>query len=132
MNILIADDHELVRAGLIRVIVDEFPSAIIKEVGNGKDAEKLGRTEKWDIIIMDMSMPGKTGLEILKQLRAESIKTPVLIFSIHPENQYAIRILKAGGNGYLSKDCPMAEFVAVIKMIISGKKYISSSVAEKL
>lgn len=132
MNILIADDHELVRAGLIRVIVDEFPSAVIKEVGNGKDAEKLGRTGKWDIIILDMAMPEKTGLEVLKQLRAEAIKTPILLFSIHPENQYAIRVLKAGGNGYVSKDCPAAEFILVIKTILSGRKYISSSVAEKL
>ncbi len=132
MNILIADDHELVRAGLIRVIAEQFPTAKIKEVDNGRDAEKLGRTEKWDIIIMDMAMPEKTGLEVLKQLRTESIKTPVLLFSIHPENQYAIRVLKAGGNGYLSKDCPMIEFTEVMKIIMSGRKYISPSVAEKL
>src|SRR6185312_14081080 len=106
--------------------------AIIKEAGNGKDAEKLGRTGKWDIIILDMAMPEKSGLEVLKQLRAEAIKTPILLFSIHPENQYAIRVLKAGGNGYVSKDCPAAEFITILKTIIGGRKYISASVAEKL
>ena len=132
MNILIADDHELVRAGLIRIIAEQFPKAKIKEADNGKDAEKLGRACPWDIIIMDMAMPEKTGLEVLKQLRSEMIKTPVLLFSIHPENQYAIRVLKAGGNGYLSKDCPMIEFTEAMKIIMSGRKYISPSVAEKL
>ncbi|HKC68069.1 MAG TPA: response regulator transcription factor [Bacteroidia bacterium] len=132
MNILIADDHELVRAGLIRVIVQEFPKAKIHEVENGKDAEKCGRKDKWDIMILDMAMPEKSGLEVLKQLRAEAIKTPVLLFSIHPESQYAIRVLKAGGNGYLSKDCHLTDFVAVIRTIMSGRKYISPSVAEKL
>jgi two-component system invasion response regulator UvrY len=132
MNILIADDHELVRGGLSRIVSEEFPKARIQEVPNGTSAEKLGRTDKWDIIIMDMSMPDKTGLDVLKQLRSESNKTPVLILSIHPENQYALRVLKAGGNGYITKDCPRTEFVNAIKIILSGKKYISQGVAEKL
>src|ERR1700739_1783692 len=132
MNILIADDHELVRGGLARIIAEEFPSAIIREVPNGIEAEKSGRSEKWDLIITDMSMPDKSGLDVLKQLRSESIKAPILILSIHPENQYALRVLKAGGNGYISKDCPRADFVNAIRTILSGKKYISPEVAEKL
>src|ERR1035437_7757894 len=132
MNILLADDHELVRGGLARIIAEEFPTAQITEVANGTEAEKMGRTKKLDILIMDMSMPDKTGLDVLKQLRSESIKIPVLIISIHPENQYALRVLKAGANGYISKDCPRADFVHAVKTILSGKKYISASVAEKL
>lgn len=132
MNILLVDDHELVRGGLARIIAEEFSSAIIHEAENGLQAEKLARSGKWDIIISDMSMPDKTGLDVLKQLRSESIKTPMLILSIHPENQYALRVLKAGGNGYITKDCPRAEFVNAIKIILSGKKYISSNIAEKL
>lgn len=132
MNILIADDHELVRSGLARIIAEEFSSAIIHEAENGLQAEKMARTGKWDLIISDMSMPDKTGLDVLKQLRTEGIKIPMLILSIHPENQYALRVLKAGGNGYITKDCPRAEFINAIKIILSGKKYISAKVAEKL
>jgi two-component system invasion response regulator UvrY len=132
MNILIADDHELVRGGLARIIAEEFSSAQIHEVSNGTQAEKMGRTKAWGLIIMDMSMPDKTGLDVLKQLRAESIKIPVLILSIHPENQYALRVLKAGGNGYISKDCPRTDFINAVRTILSGKKYISAEVAEKL
>jgi len=132
MNILIADDHELVRGGLARIIAEEFPAAQIQEASNGAEAEKIARTKKWDIIIMDMSMPDKTGLDVLKQLRSEAIKIPVLIISIHPENQYALRVLKAGANGYISKDCPRADFIVAIKAILNGKKYISTYLAEKL
>ncbi|MGZ3919743.1 MAG: response regulator [Bacteroidia bacterium] len=132
MIILIADDHELVRGGLARIIAEEFSSAVIHEVPNGISIEKIARSQKVDLIITDLSMPDKSGLEVLKQLRAELIKTPVLMLSIHPENQYAIRVLKAGGNGYISKDCPRADFVNAIRTILSGKKYISSDIAEKL
>jgi DNA-binding NarL/FixJ family response regulator len=132
MKILIADDHELVRSGLARIIAEEFSSATIHEAENGLQAEKMARTGKWDLIISDMSMPDKTGLDVLKQLRSEAIKIPVLILSIHPENQYALRVLKAGGNGYITKDCPRAEFINAVKIILSGKKYISANVAEKL
>ena len=132
MNILIADDHELVRGGLARIVAEEFPSAAIQEASNGAQAEKMSRTKTWSLLIMDMSMPDKTGLDVLKQLRAESIKTPVLILSIHPENQYALRVLKAGGNGYISKDCPRADFVTAVRTILSGKKYMSADVIEKL
>jgi len=132
MNILIADDHELVRGGLARIIAEEFPSAVIQEVSNGTQAEKMARAQKWDLIISDMSMPDKTGLDVLKQLRSEGNKTPILIISIHPENQYALRVLKVGGNGYITKDCPRNEFINALRIIISGKKYISQNVAEKL
>ena len=132
MNILVVDDHELVREGVIRIITEEFPSATIREACDGISAEKTARAARFDIIIMDMQMPGKTGLEVLKQLRSESNKTPVLILSIHPENQYAIRILKAGGNGYIPKDCARAMLVTAMRLILDGKRYISPEVAEKL
>jgi two-component system invasion response regulator UvrY len=132
MNILIADDHELVRGGLARIVAEEFPLAQIQEVPNGMQAEKMARTGNWNLLIMDMSMPDKTGLEVLKQLRAESIKVPILILSIHPENQYAIRVLKAGANGYITKDCPRADFAKAVNTILRGKKYISAEIAEKL
>jgi DNA-binding NarL/FixJ family response regulator len=132
MNILIADDHDLVRGGLLRIIAEEYPLAAIHEASDGMQAEKIGRSGTWSLIIMDMSMPEKTGLEVLKQLRSESNKTPVLILSIHPENQYAIRVIKAGGNGYITKDCPRAELLKAVQTVLSGKKYISPALAEKL
>jgi two-component system invasion response regulator UvrY len=132
MKILIADDHELVRNGLAGIVAEEFPSATIQEVSNGTLAEKMGRSQEWDLIISDMSMPDKTGLDVLKQLRSEGIKVPFLILSIHPENQYALRVLKVGGNGYITKDCPREEFVNAMRVILGGKKYISQNVAEKL
>lgn len=132
MNILIADDHELVRGGLSRIIAEEFPAAKIVEVPDGHSAEKMARSGEWAILITDMSMPDKTGLDVLKQLRSEGIKIPVLILSIHPENQYALRVLKAGGNGYITKDCPRTELVNAIRIILGGKKYITQEVAEKL
>jgi DNA-binding NarL/FixJ family response regulator len=132
MNILITDDHDLVRGGLSRILSEEFPHALIQEASNGLEAEKFVRGQSWDILVMDMSMPDKSGLDVLKQLRSEGLKIPVLIVSIHPENQYAIRVLKAGGNGYITKDCPRADFIRAVSTILNGKKYISTEVAEKL
>ncbi|HEX7415257.1 MAG TPA: response regulator transcription factor [Bacteroidia bacterium] len=132
MNILIVDDHELVRFCLKSILAQEFPFATIHEAENGLQAEKMARKGKWDIVISDMSMPDKSGLDVLKQLRLESIKIPVLIISMHPENQYALRVLKAGGNGYISKDCPRVEFVKAVNTVLSGKRYISATVAEML
>src|SRR6185312_6282617 len=132
MRILIADDHELVRGGVAKIISEEFTEAEIIQASGGIEAEKKARAEKLDLIIMDMSMPDKTGLDVLKQLRAEAIKTPVLILSIHPENQYSLRVLKAGGNGYLSKDCPHADFIYAVKTVLNGKKYVSIDMVEQL
>lgn len=132
MNILIVDDHELVRKGISSIASEEFPVKKIEEASNGMDGEKLARSCKWNLIIMDMSMPDKTGLDVIKQLRAESNKVPVLILSIHPENQYALRVLRAGGSGYITKDCPRMELVLAIKTILNGKKYISPSLAQNL
>jgi two-component system invasion response regulator UvrY len=131
MNILIADDHELVRRGISKIMSEEFPASKIVEVSNGIEVEKKAREGKWDIIIMDMSMPDKTGLEVLKQLRAELIKIPILILSIHPENQYSLRVLKAGGNGYISKNCPHSDFINVVKIVLKGKKYVSPEIAQQ-
>lgn len=132
MNILVVDDHELMRNGLINIVEEEFSSAVIKEASNGMEAEKFARSQKWSLVVMDMTMSDKTGLDVLKQMRAEENRSPVLILSIHPENQYAVRVLKAGGNGYLSKDCPRQELVIAMRTIMNGKKYISQSLAQSL
>jgi len=132
INILIADDHSIVRKGLKQILAEEFSDANIAEVGNGSELVRKAREKKWDIVISDLSMPGRSGLEALKQLKEEFAKLPVLILSMHPEDQYAIRVLKAGASGYLSKDSASEELVNAVRMILGGRKYISPTVAEKL
>ncbi|MFI5217871.1 MAG: response regulator [Bacteroidia bacterium] len=132
IHILIADDHSVVRRGLKQILLDEFPDAAITSVNDGNKLLQKARTEKWNIIISDLSMPGRNGLEVVKQLKAEFPKLPVLILSMHPEDHYAIRALKAGASGYLTKDSASDELVNAVRKILSGRKYITSAVAEKL
>ncbi len=132
MNILIADDHAIVRKGLVQLLLEEFPSASISEVVNSNEVLDQVQSKKWDIILMDISMPGRNGIETLKQLRSNHIKTPILILSAHPEDQYAVRVLKAGASGFLNKESATDELLVAVKKILSGKKYISMAIAEKL
>ena len=131
-RILIADDHSIVRRGLKQILSEEFPQAIICEVNDGNELLRAAREETWNIIISDLSMPGRNGLETLKQLKAEFPKTPVLILSMHPEDQYAIRVLRAGASGYLTKESASDELVNAVKKILDGRRYITASIAEKL
>ena len=132
IRILIADDHSIVRRGLKEILLEEFPDAHIKGVSDGMELLREARAGLWNIVISDLSMPGRSGLEVLKQLREEFPTLPVLILSMHPENQYAIRVLRAGAVGYLTKESASEELVNAVKKIISGKKYITPDVAEKL
>ena len=129
---LIADDHTVVRRGLKQILLEAFPSALIEEVSDAEDLFKKVMREKWDVVISDISMPGRSGLEVLQQIRQDHPKLPVLILSIYPEDQYAIRVLKAGASGYLTKDSAPEELVKAINQLLLGKKYITSSLAEKL
>lgn len=132
IRVLIADDHSVVRRGLKEILIDAFPKAHISAVNDGAALLRKARKEKWDVVVSDLSMPGKSGLEILKQLKEEFPKLPVLILSIHPEYLYAIRALRAGASGYLSKDIASDELVNAIKLILKGRKYITPAIAEKL
>jgi two-component system invasion response regulator UvrY len=132
LQILIADDHAVVRKGLARILRDGFEGALIEEVENSEDLIKKAIKGKWDVIISDLSMPGRSGLDALHQLKDLFPKLPILIISIHPEEQYAIRVLKAGGSGYLSKDSAPKDLVAAVQMVLTGKRYISPATAEKL
>ena len=132
MKFLIADDHAIVRKGLSQLIREEFNEAQISEASSSSEVFNLVKNYMWDAILLDISMPGQNGLEILKQIRDNGIKTPILILSVYPEDQYAARVLKAGASGYLNKDTATEELIKAIKKVISGKKYISSSFAEKL
>src|SRR4029078_9950323 len=132
IRILIADDHAIVRKGLIQILLEEYPTAKIGEV---EDAEQLFHkaiTDDWDVVICDLSMPGRSGLDALHQLKQASPKLPVLIMSMHPEDQYALRVLKAGASGYLGKDTIHEDLIRAIQTVLLGKKFITPSVAEKL
>ncbi|HLP49888.1 MAG TPA: response regulator transcription factor [Chitinophagales bacterium] len=132
MNILIADDHAIVRKGLIQLLCEEFHTANITEASNSAEVCDKARGKIWDIILLDISMPGRNGLDVLKQLRTEGVKAPILMLSMHPEDQYALRVLKAGASGFLNKDSATEELVAAVHKVLSGRKYISASLAEKL
>jgi DNA-binding NarL/FixJ family response regulator len=129
---LIADDHSVVRKGLKQILVEAFPFAIIEEVTNAEDLLKKVIMEQWDTVISDISMPGRSGLEILREVRLDQPKLPFLILSVHPEDQYAIRVLKAGASGYLNKESAPEELVKAINQLLLGKRYITPSIAEKL
>jgi len=132
MRILIADDHSLIREGLKKILLESLPFAEIKDVSDSADLLKLAINEKWDIIISDISMPGYSGIEILKQIKIHAPLVPVLMLSMHAPEQYAVRAIKAGASGYLTKESAPYELVTAVQQILSGKKYITSKVAEVL
>lgn len=131
-RIIVADDHSYIRLGLIQILKDEFPFAEIKEIANGTDLINAVKSEDWDLIISDLEMPGKNGLEALEQIKEIKPRIPVLMLSIYDEELYAIRALKAGASGYLNKNSIPEELINVIRHIQSGRKYINHETAEML
>lgn len=132
MRILIADDHAIVRKGLKQLILEEYPSAQLAGV---KDTEELMfklMEAPWDIVICDLNMPGRSGLDALHQIRQAYPSLPVLIMSMYPEDQYALRVLKAGASGYLGKDSIHEDIIKAIRTVLLGRKFITPLVAEKL
>jgi two-component system, NarL family, invasion response regulator UvrY len=132
MRILIADDHGIVRKGLVGMLQGEFPSAEIVEAEEAETLFKLALKGQWDLIISDLSMPGRSGLEVIQEIKQHVPGVPVLILSVYPERLYGTRVLKAGASGYLSKDSPPEELARAIHYILQGRKYITPVVAEKL
>jgi two-component system, NarL family, invasion response regulator UvrY len=129
---LIADDHSAIRVGVKQICMGEFPSVQFGEAVNYSEVFQKLKQMDWDILILDIDLPGRNGLDILKQIKAENYKVPVLMFSFHGEEQIALRALKMGAAGYLSKDAADMELVKAINKIIDGKKYVSQSLSEKL
>ena len=132
IRILIADDHSVVRKGLRQILLEGFPNAHIEEVPDAEEMIRKIMQNEFNVVISDLSMPGRSGLEALSQIKQINAKLPVLILSIHPEEQYALRVLKAGASGYLSKDMAPDELVNAVQRVMLGKKYITASIAEKL
>jgi two-component system, NarL family, invasion response regulator UvrY len=129
IRILIADDHSIVRQGLERILLQEFPSAYIEQATDGEDMFRKVIRSEWSVVISDLTMPGKSGLEVLVQIKELYPKLPVLM---HPEEHYAVRVLKAGASGYLSKNLAPEELVNAVHRVLIGRKYITPSIAEKL
>jgi len=132
IKILIADDHAIVREGLKQIVADTSDMIVTAEASDGHEVLALMSQDNYDVVVLDMAMPGLTGLDILKQIKRETPKLPVLILSVHPEEQYAVRALKAGASGYLTKERAPDELITAIRKVSMGGKYITSSLAEKL
>jgi two-component system, NarL family, invasion response regulator UvrY len=132
IKILIADDHAIVREGLKQILAEEPDMKVTGEAGNAAELFELLKKDIWSAIVLDINMPGKSGLEALKDLKKEYPNIPVLILSMYGEEQYGVRALKAGASGYLKKASAPNEFVSAIRTIIKGKKYISPTLAENL
>ena len=131
MRILIADDHPIFRAGLKEILAKEKDVELIGEADNGHKALELALKQRWDVVVLDITMPGKDGLEVLHELRRERPKLPVLVLSAHPEDQLALRLIKAGAAGYLTKDKAPEVLLTAIRKVLDGGKYVSESLAEK-
>lgn len=132
LKVLVVDDFPLFRRGVRDLVVEGFHGAKIGEAGNSYEMLDLLRRKPWDVAVMDISMPGMNGLDALKQVRQEFPNLPVLILSMYPEDQYAIRMFKAGADGYLNKSSAPEELVKAIKKVHEGGKYVSPSLGEAL
>ncbi|MGZ5191696.1 MAG: response regulator, partial [Flavisolibacter sp.] len=131
-RIILADDHGLIRLGLIQILTDEYPSVFIREVNNGEALIKEVIENDWDLVISDLNMPVKSGMEALEQIKKIKPELPVLILSIYTEELYAIRVLRAGASGYMNKNAAPDELITAIKLISLGRKYITREIAELL
>ena len=132
LRILVADDHEVVRKGLVKVLAETLQPIKVDEARNGQEAVSKVWKGEYDLVVLDIKMPGKSGLDVLKEIKQHQPKLPVLILSMHPEEQFAIRAIRAGASGYLTKECAGDELVLAIRKALKGEKYISGSLAQIL
>ena len=132
IRVLIADDHPIVRRGLLQIVADQPDMTVVADTGDGREALRLIDQHSPDVLVLDMNMPGLSGLEVLSQLREQPRKLAVLVLSVHPAGELARRVLKAGAAGYLSKDTAPEELTNAIRRVVSGKKYVSATLGELL
>ncbi len=132
IRLLIADDHAIVRAGLKQIVAEIGGMSVDGEASNGQQVMELVRQRDWDVVLLDLAMPGRGGIDTLRQLKREKPDLPVLILSIYPEDQYAVRALKDGAAGYLTKESAPEELVKAIRKAAKGGKYVSPALAERL
>ena len=131
-KVLVADDHTVVREGIKRIIEETSDMVVAGEAVNGWEVLDKARGGDYDVVVLDISMPGKNGMEILKELKRERPGVPVLILSMHPEEQYALRALRAGASGFVAKESAPDELIAALEKVLRGSKYITSTLAERL
>ena len=132
MNMVIVDDHAIVRIGLKQLVQDAYPYATISEAGSGREALMLLDRVRWDLAILDVNLPDQNGVELLKTIKMRQPSLPVMMLSLHPEAQYALRALKAGAAAYLTKERAPEELVTAIKQVLAGRKFITATLAERL
>ena len=131
-RVLIADDHALFRAGLRQFLLESLPSAEIGEAGSGNDALTSLQRQEWDLLVLDINMPDRSGLDILRHVKAGHPGTRVLVLSGYPERQYALNVLRAGAAGYIPKDAPPENLLKAVRTVLQGRRYVSESLAELL
>ena len=132
IRVLIVDDHAILRRGLRALLSDAFARAEFGEASNAEQALDELEKKEWDVALLDITLPGKSGLDLLKELKAARPRLPVLVLSVHPEDQFAVRALKAGAGGYMTKESAPEELVQAIRKILAGGRYVSPTLAEKL
>jgi DNA-binding NarL/FixJ family response regulator len=132
LKILMADDHAMFRRGTRDMLIERYPSIVIEEAADGDDMLRHAHKRHWDVFIMDLTMPGTSGIELIGALRRRHPSTPVLVLSMHPESLYAIPMLKAGASGYLHKATSTEEVMAAIAHVVAGHRYVSSETADSL
>src|SRR6184192_3484466 len=132
MRILVCDDHPIVRRGLREILEQAGAPVTVGEAASAAEGLALARKQSWDTVVLDITMPGRSGLELLKELKSERPNVPVLVLSVHPAEQYAVRVLRAGASGYLTKESATEELLTAIRHIVRGGRYISPSVGETL
>jgi two-component system, NarL family, invasion response regulator UvrY len=132
MKILLADDHAVVRHGLKQILTDAFKRATYGEARNAQEAIDLDWQQDWDVVVLDITMPGRSGLDVLREIKQSKPRLPVLVLSMHPENQFAGRVLKCGASGYMTKESAPDELVGAVKKVLAGGRYVSNALAENL
>jgi two-component system invasion response regulator UvrY len=132
LKILIADDHAIVRRGIKDILAEKFTTVEFGEADSAPHVLDLARKQKWDVLILDITLPGRSGLEVLKDIKHDCPKLPVLILSMHSEDQFATRTLRAGAAGYLTKENASEELVKAVEKVLGGERYVSSAFAERL
>ena len=129
-RILIADDHAIVRQGLYHIIAEEWPDAVCGQVGNAAELMRSVHEQSWDAVVLDLHMPGTSGLDALKDLKKAHPQLPVLVLTMHPAEQYAVRVMRAGAAGYLNKESATEELVIALQRVLTGVRYVNATVAE--
>ena len=132
IKVVVVDDHAVVREGLKRIISENSGMTVSGEAADGHEALQVIKKDPCDVVLLDITMPNKSGLDVLKELHAESPRLPVLVLSMHPEDQYAVRVLRAGAAGYVTKESAPAKLVQAIRKVVRGGKYVSPALAERL